>query len=209
MDIQTKLNYILEQQSKNVNLETIAENLNMTIKAVRSFMGRQGYNSKKGVFIKKEENTATSAEQLTLGVAAQVSEKIDIIPKRSKKVNTSISVDEEEITEPSVVLKYVAESTKKSGTLELTSEFLDMIYELRDWYNEVKELPQLKHKITRKNKDVITDESLINEPLSKRIQTDKELWESLSRLSENSGTEINILITQAIKNLLKDYKHLI
>ena len=53
MDIQTKLKYILEQQEQNVALEQIATNLDITEKALRSFMGRQNYKCKNGIFIKK------------------------------------------------------------------------------------------------------------------------------------------------------------
>ena len=207
MDIQTKLNLILEQQEQNFTIEQIAENLEMTTKAVRSFMGRQNYKCKNGIFIKKEDTVDEHCTNEQLCLTEGLGSVSNTISAKKIVQKKEAAIIEEQ--DPKHILSFVAKTTKKPGKLELTPEFLDMIYELRDWYLEVKELPQLKHKVTKKNKTVFKDDELIEEPFNKRIQTDKELWENLTRLSENSGIEINELITQAIKNLLKEYKHLI
>lgn len=207
MDIQTKLNLILEQQEQKLTIEQIAENLETTAKGIRSFMGRQNYKCKNGLFIKKEDSVDTKSTNEQLCLTEGLEPIPNIEPAKKKVHNKEVTVTEEQ--KPKHIIKFVAQPTKEPGKLEVTPEFADTVYELRDFYLEVRNLTQFQHRVTKKNKTVFIDEVLIEEPCNKRIQTDKELWDDLTRLSENSEVEVNTLVTQAIKNLLKDYKHLI
>lgn len=202
MNREEKLNYILEKQSEGVPLEKIAEGLDLSPKAVRSFMGRLDYISKKGVFYKKEVDN--SGVQLTLGINMEKQQKNDekLCVKKDVSITTSDDFSE------NVKFIFAAEKTGQRSVLKLTNEFDDKMRELIDWYNDVKNLPQLKHKITRKNKSVIIEEDLSQETVGKKILIDRKCFEDLTVLIENTGVDINLFISQCIKDGLKTYKHL-
>lgn len=207
MTIEEKLNYILENQAKGVPLEEIAEGLDLTSKAVRSFMGRQGYVSKKGVFHKKQEES--SQLQLTLGTDMNVDSDINTKEKKNSKSNKSkVSTETDEELDNITKFVFAAMKSEQRGVLKLTSEFDDILREMLDWYHSVKDLPQLKPKISRKTKTVILDEELSKETTTKRFHIDTECLENLTTISENTGIDINLLISQSIKDFLKTYKHL-
>lgn len=231
MEIQEKLRIIINRQSEGVLLDDIANELNTSSKAIRDFMRRRGYTCKKGVFYLKEESSNTEQsniqtiqqEQLTLGVSVtsnitqgkdtQTTSKTknnteDLVTKKidKKKVDTKDSVDIDD-----AIVKFIiaAKATKKGSVYELTPETDDMVREMIDWKREVENSPKLKTKVTKKTTSVILNEGLLNEVINKRIPLDEGLFEEMLRLSSNVEIDVNMLIAQAMKNLLDTYRHLV
>lgn len=225
MDINEKLEYILTQQSKGVELNDIADALELKPTAVRAFMTRQGYSCKKGVFHKKD---AEEQIQLILGMESNSSLTSDALKDnlveqdnliddsvksttQTSQINSKINeTEQQDCKEDKVKFVYVTEKAAR-GTLKLTPEFIDHFDEMRDWFLDVKDLPQLKHKVTRKNKEVFIDNDLLEcESFEKtKVNIESECMEKIERLCKNSNISKDILISQALREFLKTYKHLI
>ena len=76
-------------------------------------------------------------------------------------------------------------------------------------YLQVRENKNKKpKKIISNKKDINIEEKELKELKSTSIKVDKSTWEEFERLCSNSNFSKQQIITQALKDFMKEYKHL-
>lgn len=98
---------------------------------------------------------------------------------------------------------------KKDKKINITQEDLDKLCEVYDWYLQVKDYKSMKPKSKSSKKDIIIDDNKLEELKSTTIRIDKKTWEDFERLCSNSKFNKSEIITQALKDFMKQYKHLL
>ncbi|MEF9991570.1 MAG: DNA-binding protein [Romboutsia sp.] len=181
MKFKERIDTFLELQNKDVDFENIAKQLEVSVKTLRSFLNRRGYKLENGKYM--------------------LQENVDI---KENKVNQIVF---DEVKKTKKVLK---SKPKKDKKINITQEDIDKLCEVYDWYLEVKDYKNMKpKKMTSKIKDVNVENTTIDELKSTTIKIDKNVWEDFERLCSNSDYNKTQIITQALKEFIKEYRHLI
>ena len=191
-----KLDKFLKLQNKGMTIDEIAIELSCEVRPLRRFLNKHGYKSVKGKYVKKEEdNSANNIKQLEL--------TIDSVKKADKKnVNKTKSKDTKKETKKNTNKVYKSKPAK----VNVSAEDLDKLCEVYDWYLSVKDIKSLQPKT---KKDINIEKCNMNNLKATRVQVEKSTWEEFERLCSNSKYSKQEIITQAIKDFLKQYKHLI
>lgn len=191
-----KLDKFLKLQNKGMIIDEIAIELNSEVRPLRRFLNKHGYKSVKGKYVKKEEdNSANNIKQLEL--------TIDSVKKADKKnVNKTKSKNTKKETQKNGNKVYKSKPAK----VNVSAEDLDKLCEVYDWYLSVKDIKSLQPKT---KKDINIEKCNMNNLKATRVQVEKSVWEEFERLCSNSKYSKQEIITQAIKDFLKQYKNLI
>lgn len=193
-----KLDKFLKLQNKGISIEEIAIKLDSEVKPLRRFLNKNGYKSVRGKYVKQDdcvENKATKQLEIT----------IDTTNNTKKKINATNNKENSKID--SNKIKKVHKS--KPAKVNVSAEDLDKLCEVYDWYLRVKDLKTLQPKVKKTKKDVIIEDINIKEVKATRIQVEKSTWEDFERLCSNSEYSKQEIVTQAIREFLKQYKSLI
>ncbi|WP_419743209.1 DNA-binding protein [Paraclostridium dentum] len=210
-----KLDKFLKLQNKGISIDEIATQLNSDIKALRRFLNKNGYKSVKGKYVKKDDipvnDSKQDAKQLELTMNSTKSSKP--ATKESKtstkaKNNNTSSTTPKKSSKPSTT-KSQKVYKSKPAKVNVSAEDLDKLCEVYDWYLSVKDIKSLKPKITKSKKDILIEKCDMTDLKSTRVQVEKSTWEEFERLCSNSDHTKQEIITQAIKEFLKQYKNLI
>lgn len=186
-----KLKRFLELQEKGIKIEEIANKLNIELKELRRFLNKNGYKSVKGKYKLKEDNKEakeTTQLELTLG-------------NNKSKSSTQTKASN---TNKKTVLK-----KSKSTKVNMTVEDMDKLCEVYDWYLSIKDLKTLQSKKRKATKDLIIEECDMSNLKSVSIKVEKSTWEEFERLCSNSEYKKQEILTQALKNFLKENKNLL
>ena len=183
-----KLKRFLELQEKGLKIEEIANKLNIELKELRKFLNKNGYKSVKGKYKLKEDNKEATQLELTLG-------------NNKSKSSTPTKASN---TNKKTVLK-----KSKSTKVNMTVEDMDKLCEVYDWYLSIKDLKTLQSKKRKATKDLIIEECDMSNLKSVSIKVEKSTWEEFERLCSNSEYKKQEIITQALKNFLKENKNLL
>ena len=181
-----KLNKFLQLQSKELKIDDIAKELDSDVKSLRRFLNKNGYRSVKGKYQKKEDSSLDNTKQLEINIKSNKSSKV------SKNTQKSV---------PS--------KKTKSSKVNINAQDLDKLCEVYDWYLSVKDIKAIQPKGNKSKKDVVIDSKNLKDLKASRIQVDKAIWEEFERLCSNSKYSKSEIITQALKEFLIQYKHLI
>lgn len=176
-----RLEKFLKLQNKGLLIDDIAKELGIATSTLRSFLSKNKYKLENGKYVStiKEKVKTTKKE----------TKEADNTSKQSKK-NTKKVVP------------------KKDRKINITQEDLDKLCEVYDWYMQVKDHKSIKIKSNNK-KDIMLEKVDLNELKSTSIKVDKKTWEDFERLCSNSQyTKVQIL-TQALSDFMKQYKHLL
>ncbi|RDC48894.1 DNA-binding protein [Acinetobacter sp. RIT592] len=210
-----KLDKFLKLQNKGISIDEIATQLDSDIKALRRFLNKNGYKSVKGKYVKKDDipvnDSKQDVKQLELTMNSTKSSKP--ATKESKtstkaKNNNTSSTTSKKSSKPSTT-KSQKVYKSKPAKVNVSAEDLDKLCEVYDWYLSVKDIKSLKPKITKSKKDILIEECDMTDLKSTRVQVEKSTWEEFERLCSNSDHTKQEIITQAIKEFLKQYKNLI
>lgn len=185
-----KLDKFLKLQNKGIKIEEIAIELACEVKQLRRFLNKNGYKSVKGKYEKKEDTIVGDIKQLELTIDPNKKS----LNKNTKKSNSANS---------NKVCK------AKPAKVNVSAQDLDKLCEVYDWYLSVKDIKILQPKGKKAKKDVVIDSCNISELKASRIQVEKSTWEEFERLCSNSKHTKQEIMTQAIKEFLQQYKHLI
>lgn len=203
-----KLDKFLKLQNKGISIDEIATQLDSDIKALRRFLNKNGYKSVKGKYVKKDDipvnDSKQDVKQLELTMNSTKESKTST---KAKKNNTS-STTSKKSSKPSTT-KSQKVYKSKPAKVNVSAEDLDKLCEVYDWYLSVKDIKSLKPKITKSKKDILIEECDMTDLKSTRVQVEKSTWEEFERLCSNSDHTKQEIITQAIKEFLKQYKNLI
>lgn len=210
-----KLDKFLKLQNKGISIDEIATQLDSDIKALRRFLNKNGYKSVKGKYVKKDDipvndsNQAVKQLELTMNSTKSFkpATKESKTSTKAKKNNTS-STTSKKSSKPSTT-KSQKVYKSKPAKVNVSAEDLDKLCEVYDWYLSVKDIKSLKPKITKSKKDILIEECDMTDLKSTRVQVEKSTWEEFERLCSNSDHTKQEIITQAIKEFLKQYKNLI
>ncbi|MDU3337043.1 DNA-binding protein [Paraclostridium bifermentans] len=210
-----KLDKFLKLQNKGILIDEIATQLDSDIKALRRFLNKNGYKSVKGKYVKKDDIPVNDSKQdvkqleLTMNStkSSKPATKESKTSTKAKKNNTS-STTSKKSSKPSTT-KSQKVYKSKPAKVNVSAEDLDKLCEVYDWYLSVKDIKSLKPKITKSKKDILIEECDMTDLKSTRVQVEKSTWEEFERLCSNSDHTKQEIITQAIKEFLKQYKNLI
>lgn len=183
-----KLNRFLELQSRGVKIEDIANELKVDVKSLRKFLNQNGYKSVKGKYTLKEDSKSVKQLELTLD---EKKSKVDT--KANKKTSKS------------------ANSTRKAknSKINMTVEDMDKLCEVYDWYLSIKDLKTLQSKKRKNTKDIDIDNCDMSNLKSTTIKVEKSTWDEFERLCSNSEYTKQEILTQALRNFLKENKNLL
>ena len=74
---------------------------------------------------------------------------------------------------------------------------------------EVKDLKSMKSNSSKNKKDIKIEDTNLESLKSTNIKVDKKTWEDFERLCSNSKFSKQEIITQALKDFMKEYKNLL
>lgn len=206
-----RLEKFLQLQNKNISFENISKEIGISPVTLRRFSNKMGYKSENGKYvltseIEKNEIVKTNkkdnkgllnkrATKKTTKKEMQIS--FDNLEEKSKKANNSKKNNVSKI------------KSKKDRKINITQEDLDKICEVYDWYLEVKDYKSMKPRKTSNKKDVIIEDKELKDVKGTSIKVDKNTWEEFERLCSNSEFSKQQILTQALKDFMKEYKHLL
>ncbi len=223
-----RLEKFLKLQSKGLLIDDIAKELGIATSTLRSFLSKNKYKLENGKYVStiKEKVKTTKKETKEADNTSKQSKKNTkkVVPKKDRKINIT-QEDLDKLCEvydwymqvkdhKSIKIKKQSKKNtkkvvpKKDRKINITQEDLDKLCEVYDWYMQVKDHKSIKIKPNNK-KDIMLENVDLNELKSTSIKVDKKTWEDFERLCSNSQyTKVQIL-TQALSDFMKQYKHLL
>lgn len=203
-----RLNKFLQLQSNNLKFEDIAKEIGLAPTTLRKFLNRAGYKSVNSKYIlDRDKENQIMFEDIKEKDNKENTKKVSIKKNISKKDNTKSK--SKEVETKIVVNKPKITKVKKDRKINITQEDLDKLCEVYDWYMQVKDYKSMKPKKTSKKKDILIEQLEIKEVKSTSIKVDKNVWGEFERLCSNSDFNKQQIITQALKDFMKEYKHLL
>ena len=223
-----RIKKFIELQNKDLKFEDIALELGIAKTTLRVFLNRNGYkmyngkyklkdessefkqiefeqsknsSKKKSTKIKENKNTANKEVKIKKDIKKKVDSKTNNNESNSRK---NIKIDNKVETK-----KNKRGVPKKDRKINITQEDLDKLCEVYDWYMEVKDLKSMKIKAKTNKKDIKIEDTNIDTLKSTSIKVDKKTWEDFERLCSNSKFTKQEIITQALKDFMKEYKNLL
>ena len=203
MNSKDRIELFLKYQKQNMSFEDISNKLEMKASTLRRSLNKNGYKSEKGIYVKSIDESQISFEDIK---DTKKSSKSKIKGNNNTK---EINKNKETINSKEKVNKKKTTTPKKDKKINISQEDIDKLCEVYDWYIEVKDNKAFKPKKLSSKKDVLLDETNINDFKSVNIRVDKQTWEDFERLCSNSSFNKKEIITQALKDFMKTYKNLL
>lgn len=203
MNSKDRIELFLKYQKQNMSFEDISTKLGIKASTLRRSLNKNGYKSEKGIYVKSIDESQISFEDIK---DTKKSSKSKIKGNNNTK---EINKSKETINSKEKVNKRRTTTPKKDKKINISQEDIDKLCEVYDWYIEVKDNKAFKPKKLSSKKDVLLDETNINDFKSVNIRVDKQTWEDFERLCSNSSFNKKEIITQALKDFMKTYKNLL
>ncbi|QJA08789.1 DNA-binding protein [Romboutsia sp. CE17] len=200
MEVNERLEAFLKLQSKNISFDNISKEIGIKPTTLRRFLNKMGYKSENGIYISTNEDKSTKSNTKTRN------NKTTLNSNKTNKKNTQITFDQIEEKTKKVTSKAKLKRDKK---INITQEDLDKLCEVYDWYLEVKDYKSMKPKRNSRKKDIVIEDLESKEFKSTSIKVEKNTWQEFERLCSNSEFSKQQIITQALKDFMKEYKHLL
>ena len=137
---------------------------------------------------------------------------------RKKKIDEKeqqvsfVSLAEIEETAPKEEKKTTKKKTapKKDRKINITQEDMDKLCEVYDWYLSVKDTISYNAATEEdsKNKDVVIEETELKDTKKAYLNIDRQTWEDFDVLCSNCGFKKNEVLTQIIKDFLREHRNL-
>lgn len=122
------------------------------------------------------------------------------------------SLAEIEETAPKEKKKTTKKKTapKKDRKINITQEDMDKLCEVYDWYLSVKDTISYNAATEEdsKNKDVVIEETELKDTKKAYLNIDRQTWEDFDVLCSNCGFKKNEVLTQIIKDFLREHRNL-
>ena len=215
-----RIKKFIELQDKNLKFEDIALELGIAKTTLRVFLNKNGYKMNNGKYklkddfiefkqIEFEENKNYNKNKSTKTKENKTtSKKEKEITKtgKTKESNLKKNIKVENKVENKTTKRQIP---KKDRKINITQEDLDKLCEVYDWYMEVKDLKSMKSNSSKNKKDIKIEDTNLESLKSTNIKVDKKTWEDFERLCSNSKFSKQEIITQALKDFMKEYKNLL
>ena len=129
-------------------------------------------------------------------------EKKTTVKKESTKSSTSSS--------KSTASTKKRTAPKKDRKINITQEDIDKLCEVYDWYLSVKDTISYNAATEEdsKNKDVVIEETDLKDTKKAYLNIDRQTWEDFDVLCSNCGFKKNEVLTQIIKDFLREHRNL-
>lgn len=217
-----RITKFIELQNKGTKFEDIALELGIAKSTLRVFLNKNGYKMYKGKYelkdivdndkqISFENESNTKNDTLSKNIATKnkrsKSIKVKVENINSKLDKSKVNKKESAIKKESKTIK--RSTPKKDRKINLTQEDMDKLCEVYDWYMEVRDLKTMKNKTKTKKKDITIEDTNLISLKSTSIKVDKKTWEDFERLCSNSEFSKQEILTQALKDFMKEYKNLL
>ena len=225
-----RIKKFIEFQDKDLKFEDIALELGIAKTTLRVFLNKKGYKMRNGKYKLKDEgsefkqiefeqsensnkkkSTNTKENKNTGNKRVKTKKEQDIKKKVDSKTNNNESNSRKNIKIDNKVetKKIKRGAPKKDRKINITQEDLDKLCEVYDWYMEVKDLKSMKTNTKTNKKDIKIEDTNLQSLKSTSIKVDKKTWEDFERLCSNSEFSKQEIITQALKDFMKEYKSLL
>ena len=215
-----RIKKFIELQDKNLKFEDIALELGIAKTTLRVFLNKNGYKMNNGKYklkddfiefkqIEFEENKNYNKNKSTKTKENKTTNKKekDITKTgKTKESNLKKNIKVENKVENKTTKRQIP---KKDRKINITQEDLDKLCEVYDWYMEVKDLKSMKSNSSKNKKDIKIEDTNLESLKSTNIKVDKKTWEDFERLCSNSKFSKQEIITQALKDFMKEYKNLL
>jgi len=213
-----RIEKFLELQNKNMGFEYISKEIGITVKTLRTFLNRNGYKLENGKYTMKENNEIKQVEFKD----ANKDKKDNVKNIKNKKIKEEKDIDKKDINKIKKTTKVNSKievsikekkknnlKPKKDKKINMTVEDMDKLCEVYDWYMQVKDYKAIKPKIQSSKKDINVENNNITDLKNTSIRVDKKIWEDFERLCSNSRFSKQEILTQALKDFMNEYKHLL
>lgn len=215
-----RIKKFIELQDKNLKFEDIALELGIAKTTLRVFLNKNGYKMNNGKYklkddviefkqIEFEENKNSNKNKSTKtkeNKTTSKKEKDTTKTGKTKESNLKKNIKVENKVENKTTKRQIP---KKDRKINITQEDLDKLCEVYDWYMEVKDLKSMKSNSSKNKKDIKIEDTNLESLKSTNIKVDKKTWEDFERLCSNSKFSKQEIITQALKDFMKEYKNLL
>lgn len=191
MKYKERIKKFMELQDKDLKFEDIALELGIAKTTLRVFLNKNGYKMCNGKY--KIKNDISELKQNEF--------------KNSKRLNKNESTKIKQSKSTNKEIKKI--KSKKNIKVNITQDDLDKLCEVYDWYMQVKDLKSMKSNKRTNKKDVNIENTNIEILKKASIKVDKSTWEDFERLCSNSQFSKQEIITQALKDFMKEYKNLL
>ncbi|WP_195939457.1 DNA-binding protein [Romboutsia sp. 1001713B170131_170501_G6] len=185
-----RIKIFMQLQNKNLKFQDIANKMEIKPQTLRSYLNKKGYKLTNGKYELKD-GIKEDKKQIEFNEIKNT--------KIEKKENVKKNTTKQRKTS----------NPKRDKKVNLTPEDMDKLCEVYDWYLQVRDVKAIKPKTKTSKKDIAIEENNIGELKSTSIRVDKKIWEEFERLCSNSSFTKQEIITQALKNFLKENKHLL
>nr|WP_317331694.1 DNA-binding protein [uncultured Romboutsia sp.] len=225
-----RIKKFIELQDKDFKFEDIALELGIAKTTLRVFLNKKGYKMHNGKYKPKDEGNefkqiefdqiensnknkfnSIKENKNTGNKLVKIKKEQDTKKKLDSKTNNNESNSRKNIKIDNKVetKKIKRGATKKDRKINITQNDLDKLCEVYDWYMEVKDLKSMKIKSKTNKKDIKIEDTDLDSLKSTTIKVDKKTWEDFERLCSNSEFSKQEIITQALKDFMKEYKNLL
>lgn len=204
MNSNDRIELFLKYQKQNMSFEDISNKLEIKPATLRRSLNKNGYKWEKGIYVKSIDESQLSFKDVNNTKKSSRSNKIKE-NNNKKEVNNN----KETINTKEKVKKKKTTAPKKDKKINICQEDIDKLCEVYDWYIQVKDNKVFRSKGVSNKKDILLDNTNVNDFKSVNIRVDKQTWEDFERLCSNSSFNKKEIITQALKEFMKLYKNLL
>ena len=180
MKYKARLERFIELQDKGLKFEDIALELGIAKTTLRVFLNKNGYKMSNGKY--KVINEIKNTKTSNKSKSTEIKECKNISKKTKPKKNIKVNINQDD---------------------------LDKLCEVYDWYMQVKDLKAMKSSKRARGKDIKIENTNIDTLKKVSIKVEKGTWEDFERLCSNSNFSKQEIITQALKDFMKEYKNLL
>ena len=201
-----RIKKFIELQDKNLKFEDIALELGIAKTTLRVFLNKNGYKMNNGKYKLKDDVIEFKQIEFEENKTTSKKEKETTKTGKTKESNLKKNIKVENKVENKTTKRQIP---KKDRKINITQEDLDKLCEVYDWYMEVKDLKSMKSNSSKNKKDIKIEDTNLESLKSTNIKVDKKTWEDFERLCSNSKFSKQEIITQALKDFMKEYKNLL
>ena len=158
---------------------------------------------------RKKSSSANNKEEKTTTVKKESTKSSASSSKNTTSTNKSnVSLNKGSTSKSNTTKKKTA--PKKDRKINITQEDMDKLCEVYDWYLSVKDTISYNAATEEdsKNKDVIIEETELKDTKKAYLNIDRQTWEDFDVLCSNCGFKKNEVLTQIIKDFLREHRNL-
>lgn len=158
---------------------------------------------------RKKSSSANNKEEKTTTVKKESTKSSALSSKSTTSTNKSNGSSNKSTTSKSNTTKRKT-APKKDRKINITQEDMDKLCEVYDWYLSVKDTISYNAATEEdsKNKDVVIEETELKDTKKAYLNIDRQTWEDFDVLCSNCGFKKNEVLTQIIKDFLREHRNL-